>query len=327
MKADDDSNAPNSQIRHLDRFINWAYDHPILLLEILLLIGVLPLSFTWFRLLFPFPDKWQILSPHEIGDTFGFLNAITSSLAFIGVLATLYMQREELSLQRQEMRESREELRRSAEAQAQSEKRLAAAAALNALESLRASAQTKTGSDDVDLSIQSEFASAKIAMQISSILSDLGMLKSNLINSEEIRAVEELHSFIIPLISVRNHLASYLTFIPLIKECLNKHKDKAFSQSRSFILEKSKVLDLFDKIIKSNEPNNRALFANQHYKSDDNSTIVGGSRDPMFMATNHCLKTLLTIAIRNLASENKLLFTNPVEAGQAPAQHPLAGID
>ena len=55
------------------------------------------------------------------GDMFGAVNALFSGLAFAGLIVTLWMQREELSLQREELKATREELRRSAIAQELSE--------------------------------------------------------------------------------------------------------------------------------------------------------------------------------------------------------------
>jgi hypothetical protein len=60
----------------------------------------------------------------SIGDSFGWLNALFSGLAFAGLIITVIMQREELGLQREDlrlqseqMRESRDELAKSADAQ------------------------------------------------------------------------------------------------------------------------------------------------------------------------------------------------------------------
>jgi len=66
---------------------------------------------------FTVPERITGLKPNEFGDAFGSVNAFMSFLAFVGVLVTLAMQREELELQRNEMRESKEELKRSADAQ------------------------------------------------------------------------------------------------------------------------------------------------------------------------------------------------------------------
>ncbi len=61
----------------------------------------------------------------QIGDTFGALNALFSGVAMLGVVAAIFVQREELKLQRLELQEQREvlklqreELARSAEASA-----------------------------------------------------------------------------------------------------------------------------------------------------------------------------------------------------------------
>lgn len=58
------------------------------------------------------------------GDTFGGINAFFSSLAFIGVIYTIILQREELRLQRKELELTREELKKTAEAQEKSEQAL-----------------------------------------------------------------------------------------------------------------------------------------------------------------------------------------------------------
>lgn len=51
------------------------------------------------------------------GDSFGGLNALFSGLAFAGLIWTIILQRNELSLQRLELSETRKELKKSAEAQ------------------------------------------------------------------------------------------------------------------------------------------------------------------------------------------------------------------
>jgi len=106
-----------------------------------LLFGVLPAAAIHY-----YPDLKAYL-PNEVGlwgDSFGFVNAMLSALAFAGVILTLWWQRQELQLQREEMKLTREELamtreqhERSASAQEESENRLLLAAYLNALESLR----------------------------------------------------------------------------------------------------------------------------------------------------------------------------------------------
>ena len=57
----------------------------------------------------------------QFGDVFGTVNALFSGLAFTGLIYTVFLQREELSLQRTELELTRQELRRSAHAQEQSE--------------------------------------------------------------------------------------------------------------------------------------------------------------------------------------------------------------
>lgn len=51
------------------------------------------------------------------GDTFGALTSFYTVLAFLGMIITLYMQREELKLQRQELKDTKLEIARSATAQ------------------------------------------------------------------------------------------------------------------------------------------------------------------------------------------------------------------
>lgn len=51
----------------------------------------------------------------QFGDTFGWVNALFSSLAFAGILYTLSLQRSELKLQRVEMRRARNEARKMAD--------------------------------------------------------------------------------------------------------------------------------------------------------------------------------------------------------------------
>jgi hypothetical protein len=116
-----------------------------------LLIGVIP----W--VVFAIFPEWAKAFPDEAGlwgDSFGFVNAILSALAFAGVLITLWLQRRELQLQRDEMKLTRQELemtrkehRRVAKAQEESENRLFLAAYMNALESLRQLSQWRMSAD------------------------------------------------------------------------------------------------------------------------------------------------------------------------------------
>lgn len=61
----------------------------------------------------------------EFCDLFGSVNALFTGLAFAGLLFTINIQREELTLQRQELQLTREELRAASEAQAKSAHALA----------------------------------------------------------------------------------------------------------------------------------------------------------------------------------------------------------
>lgn len=69
----------------------------------------------------------------QFGDVFGAVNALFSGLAFAGLIYTVFLQREELSLQRKELELTRQELQRSAHAQEQSEVSLRAQAEATAL--------------------------------------------------------------------------------------------------------------------------------------------------------------------------------------------------
>lgn len=65
----------------------------------------------------------------QFGDMFGGLNALFSGLAFLGIIYTISLQREELGLQRKELELTRAELKRTAQAQEKSEKALSKQAA------------------------------------------------------------------------------------------------------------------------------------------------------------------------------------------------------
>jgi hypothetical protein len=65
----------------------------------------------------------------QFGDMFGATNALFSGFAFLGIIYTIYLQRNELSLQREELKLTRQELTRTAEAQEKSEKALSKQAA------------------------------------------------------------------------------------------------------------------------------------------------------------------------------------------------------
>jgi len=72
----------------------------------------------------------------QFGDMFGAVNALFSGLAFLGIIYTIYLQRNELALQRGELKLTRDELNRSAQAQEKSEEALSRQA-----ESLRVTAK------------------------------------------------------------------------------------------------------------------------------------------------------------------------------------------
>ena len=57
---------------------------------------------------FYFLDTWEIRG--QFGDLFGSVNALFTGLAFAGLLYTVYLQRQELSLQRTELQLQREEM-------------------------------------------------------------------------------------------------------------------------------------------------------------------------------------------------------------------------
>jgi hypothetical protein len=52
----------------------------------------------------------------QFGDMFGAVNALFSTLALVGVVAAIFIQKEELTLQRRELEMTRDELQRSASA-------------------------------------------------------------------------------------------------------------------------------------------------------------------------------------------------------------------
>lgn len=71
-------------------------------------IGVFILWSLTFLLFFL---KDQTFSRGEFGDMFGAVNALFSGLAFAGLIITLLLQRQELTLQREELEQTREELK------------------------------------------------------------------------------------------------------------------------------------------------------------------------------------------------------------------------
>lgn len=79
------------------------------------IVGILWLA-SWLLLLIDSPEDRGAL-----GDMFGSVNALFSGLAFVGIIFTILLQQEELSLQRDELILTRQELQRTAEAQEKSE--------------------------------------------------------------------------------------------------------------------------------------------------------------------------------------------------------------
>jgi hypothetical protein len=73
------------------------------------------------RVIAIFPDHGGLEEAARLGDAFGVVNSLFSALAFLGIIATILLQRQELQLQREELEATREELRKSAEAQEKSQ--------------------------------------------------------------------------------------------------------------------------------------------------------------------------------------------------------------
>jgi hypothetical protein len=97
---------------------------------------------TWAVLFFAIPG-WT--ERGQFGDMFGAVNSLFSGLAFAGVIFTIYLQREELSLQRKELELTRTQLARSADAQEKSEQALA-----KQVEALRRASQLSALSSIID---------------------------------------------------------------------------------------------------------------------------------------------------------------------------------
>lgn len=62
-------------------------------------------------------NSYSISQAGVFGDSFGVLTSLFSGLAFSGMIITILLQREELSLQREELKENRKEFAKGAEAQ------------------------------------------------------------------------------------------------------------------------------------------------------------------------------------------------------------------
>lgn len=77
-------------------FVNWA-----IIVVTLIIIATIAIYFVF--------GKWE--NGGTFGDSFGAVNALFSGLAFAGIIFTIYLQRNELSLQRKELELTREELK------------------------------------------------------------------------------------------------------------------------------------------------------------------------------------------------------------------------
>ncbi len=109
-----------------------------ILFTLIVFIVIFVVYFLFVRQIYSDMDKRG-----QFGDMFGALNAMFSGLAFLGIIYTITLQREELGLQRKELELTRQELKRTAEAQELSQQELAkqaaslkAAAKLSGLSSL-----------------------------------------------------------------------------------------------------------------------------------------------------------------------------------------------
>jgi len=76
---------------------------------VLALWGLTPIAVTSL-----YPD--QMDKSGQFGDLFGTINALFSGLAFAGIIAAIWLQRQELQLQREELVSTRQELQRTADA-------------------------------------------------------------------------------------------------------------------------------------------------------------------------------------------------------------------
>lgn len=84
-----------------------------------LLLAVLTMSWV-----FIFPRFVQGVPSDAVEAAYSALEALFAGLAFLGLLSTIWIQRQELRLQRVELAQTREEMRRQAEAQEKSERAL-----------------------------------------------------------------------------------------------------------------------------------------------------------------------------------------------------------
>jgi|GEM_PF-3054452 len=95
---------------------------PWIILAAMVLVA---LTLSW---IFVFP-RWVVgISPDMIEAAYSALEALFAGLAFLGLLSTIWLQRQDLKLQRVELGQTRDELRRQAVAQEKSERALQAQA-------------------------------------------------------------------------------------------------------------------------------------------------------------------------------------------------------
>jgi hypothetical protein len=79
----------------------------------------------------PWNLHWGLENAGVFGDSFGFINSLMSSLALVGVIAAIWLQKQELMEQRKELIITQWELKKSADAQRDSQRELAKQAKIN----------------------------------------------------------------------------------------------------------------------------------------------------------------------------------------------------
>lgn len=85
---------------------------PVSMFASIIFLWAISAGATLFFLLGPTPSAWiEHLKPGEFGDLFGSINALFSGLAFAGLIYTIILQKQELSLQRKELISTRIEIR------------------------------------------------------------------------------------------------------------------------------------------------------------------------------------------------------------------------
>lgn len=92
---------------------------------VLAALALVVLTMGW---VFVFPQWVGNVSADAVEAAYSALEALFAGLAFLGLLSTIWIQRQELRLQRMELAQTREEMRRQAEAQEKSERALHAQA-------------------------------------------------------------------------------------------------------------------------------------------------------------------------------------------------------